>query len=44
LTADAATADLAAVAVPLHKYRPSDLVGKIVIDAKNYWAPGARHP
>ncbi|CAN7551597.1 NAD(P)-binding domain-containing protein [Pseudarthrobacter oxydans] len=39
---DAAAADLVVIAVPLHKYRtlnPGLLVGKIVIDAMNYWAP-----
>jgi 8-hydroxy-5-deazaflavin:NADPH oxidoreductase len=40
--AEAASADLVVVAVPLHKYRtldPSLLVGKTVIDVMNYWAP-----
>jgi 8-hydroxy-5-deazaflavin:NADPH oxidoreductase len=40
--AEAASADLVVVAVPLHKYRTLDpglLVGKTVIDAMNYWAP-----
>jgi 8-hydroxy-5-deazaflavin:NADPH oxidoreductase len=40
--AEAASADLVVVAVPLHKYRTLDpglLTGKTVIDAMNYWAP-----
>jgi 8-hydroxy-5-deazaflavin:NADPH oxidoreductase len=40
--AEAASADLVVVAVPLHRYRtldPALLTGKTVIDAMNYWAP-----
>ncbi|WP_426976454.1 NADPH-dependent F420 reductase [Pseudarthrobacter sp. O4] len=40
--AEAASADLVVVAVPLHKYRTLDaglLAGKTVIDVMNYWAP-----
>jgi 8-hydroxy-5-deazaflavin:NADPH oxidoreductase len=40
--AEAASADLVVVAVPLHKYRTLDpglLTGKTVIDAMNHWAP-----
>jgi 8-hydroxy-5-deazaflavin:NADPH oxidoreductase len=40
--AEAASADLVIVAVPLHKYRTLDpglLTGKTVIDVMNYWAP-----
>ena len=40
--AEAVTADLVVIAVPLHKYRslnPRLLAGKTVIDVMNYWAP-----
>ena len=41
-SSQAAASDLVVLAIPLHKYRtlsPSDLAGRIVIDAMNYWAP-----
>jgi Predicted dinucleotide-binding enzymes len=37
-----ASADIVVLAIPLHKYRSVDpglLVGRVVIDAMNYWAP-----
>ena len=40
--AEAVTADLVVIAVPLHKFRtldPKQLLGKTVIDVMNYWAP-----
>ena len=39
-----AASDLVALGIPLHKYRtlnPGELVGRIAIDAMNYWAPVA---
>ncbi|TFB76446.1 NADP oxidoreductase [Cryobacterium glaciale] len=41
-SSQAAASDLVVLAIPLHKYRTlnqSDLAGRIVIDAMNYWAP-----
>jgi len=41
-SSEAAASDLVVLAIPLHKYRslhPGELVGKVVIDAMNYWAP-----
>ncbi|TFD14878.1 NADP oxidoreductase [Cryobacterium sp. TMT1-2-2] len=41
-SSQAAASDLVVLAIPLHKYRtlhPSELAGRIVIDAMNYWAP-----